>query len=510
MLRFRWFAVAMATAVAGALTLSGCSASTQQEASGATLTIATVVPSSTFAVKDSQWANESPYLQAVYDGLLRAKPDGSVEPWLATKWSYDSTKTKLTMTLREGVTFSDGTKFTAEVAAKNLMRFKNGTSPQKGYLASLSAAKAPDEKSLTLELSAPNPSLLQFLTQNPGLMESPKNFDAPNEKTDPVGSGPYLLDTKSTVVGSTYVFTKNPKYWAPEQQHYSKLVINLLSTPTALLNAIKGGQVNGAPLSDNATTDQAKAAGYSAHSHQPNFTGLLLFDRAGAASKPLADVRVRQAINYAFDRQGLLKAVEAGYGEVTTQIFNPNTTAYDKSLNSYYTYDPEKAKTLLREAGYAPGSITLTQPQAPSIPPAAYALAQEQLKAVGINVKYVAVSQANFVPDMLAAKYPSGFLPLKAAPTVWETLTLDLLPTAAWNPYHYPDSTVKSLAEKIQKGTESEAIEAGKKLNKYIVEQAWFAPWYGSLATYVTDSKTTVEQQVGNAYPYLWNFKPKA
>lgn len=211
----------------------------------------------TFAAKDAAWANASPYMQAVYDTLLHAKPDGTVVPWLATKWSYDATRTVLTMTLRKGVTFTDGTPFSADVAAQNLLRFRDGTSPQKSYLAGLTDAKAVDATTLRLTLSKPNPSLLSFLSQNPGLMESPKNFGSPTEKTNPVGTGPYLLDTKDTVVGSTYVFTKNAKYFAPQQQHYAKVVVNVYSNPTAFLNAMKGGQINGAPL-NNAMIDQVK------------------------------------------------------------------------------------------------------------------------------------------------------------------------------------------------------------------------------------------------------------
>ena len=167
----------------------------------------------------------------MYDTLLHADPDGTVKPWLATEWSYNADNTVLTMKLRDDVTFTDGTKFDASAAAQNLLRFRDGTSPQKGYLATLADAKAVDATTLELTLSAPNPSLLSFLTQNPGLQQSPATFGAADEKTNPVGTGPYVLDTKSTVVGSTYVFTKNPDYWAPEQQHYAKIVMNVLQRP---------------------------------------------------------------------------------------------------------------------------------------------------------------------------------------------------------------------------------------------------------------------------------------
>ena len=509
----RLAAVAAAVAIA-AVALSGCVGSGSGSANSAaagegTLTIGTIVASTTFAANNAPWANEAPYLQAVYDTLLQADPDGTVKPWLATDWSYNDDDTVLTMTLRDDVTFTDGTRFDASVAAQNLLRFRDGTSPQKAYLATLADAKAVDDTTLELTLSAPNPALLSFLTQNPGLQQSPATFGAADEKTNPVGTGPYILDSKSTVVGSTYVFTKNPDYWAPGQQHYAKVVMNVYSTPTAILNAIKGGQINGAPLTDNSMISQLEAAGFTANGQQLNFFGLLLFDRDGTMTPALGDVRVRQAINYAFDRDALLKAIGQEYGDVTSSIFSPDSSGYDEALNSYYSYDAEKAKDLLADAGYGDGDITLTMPTSSGFTPATYALVKQYLSDVGINVDEVNVAPTSFLADLLAAKYASTVMQLKAAPTTWETLTLDLLPTAGWNPFRTEDETVSDLAATIQSGSEDEAAAAAKELNKYIVEQAWFAPWYRPQQTYATDAQTSVQPQSGNAYPYLWNFVPK-
>ncbi len=497
-----------AAALVGCATDGGSSAESSSSTDG-TLTIATLSPPVTFAAKDAQWANQSPYVQAVYDTLLRTTPDGTVEPWLATEWSYDDSNTQLTLELRTDVTFTDGTAFTADAAAQNLLRFRDGASPQKSYLADLADAQAVDDSTLLLTLAEPNPSLLSFLSQNPGLMASPKSFDSPTEKTNPVGSGPYVLDTKATVVGSTYVFTRNEDYFAPDQQHYAKVVMNVFATPTAIVNAIQGGQVNGAPVTDNGSLEQVEAAGFTAHGQQLNFFGLMLFDRDGRAEEPLGDVRVRQAINHAFDKEALLDALARGYGTVTAQIFSPESDGYVEELDSAYPYDPEKAKDLLADAGYAPGSITLTQPQASGTAPAAYALVKQYLNAVDINVNFVPQAPTSFLTDALAAKFPSMLFSLKAAPTTWETVNLDIAEAAAWNPFRYTDPKVEALIQTIQTGTESESSVAAKALNEYVVDQAWFAPWYRPQQSYASDPTTSVEVQAGNAYPYLWNFVPK-
>jgi peptide/nickel transport system substrate-binding protein len=412
------------------------------------------------------------------------------------------------MTLRSDVTFTDGTKFDADAAAQNLIRFRDGNSPNKSLLALVSNAKAVDATTLEIDLSAPDPALLTSLTQNAGLVESPKAFTSSTIKTVPVGSGPYTLDTKDTVVGSSYTFTKNDKYWAPKTVHYDKLVLNVYGDATSLLNAVKGGQVNAANTPDNNSLDQMKAAGFTVNPLELNWTGLILFDRAGTTNPALGDVRVRQAINYAFDTKALLKAVGKGYGTTTSQIFPTNSPGYDKSLDTLYSYNPEKAKELLKEAGYANG-LTLEQPSSALLGQATYTLIAEQLKAVGITVKYTDTGN-NFISDVLAPKFGSIYMILQEDPTAWQIANFSLLPNASWNPYHYDDPTVVSLVKTIQTGTTDEADAATKQLNEYIVKQAWFAPWYRMQSSYVTDSKTAVKVQQGNAYPYLWNFTPKS
>src|SRR5699024_4704982 len=127
--------------------------------------------------------------------------------------------------------------------------------------------------------------------------------------THPVGSGPYELDQKATVTGSKYVFTADPDYWGPDsQQLYDKIVMTPYDSSTAMLNAIKGGQVNAGVLNDTTLVDQVKGSGFEVYGWYSDFFGLLLSDRGGELSEPLSHVKVRQAINYALDRKGILKA----------------------------------------------------------------------------------------------------------------------------------------------------------------------------------------------------------
>src|ERR1700728_3405572 len=113
--------VGAALAFLGPLVLSACGGSA---GSSSTLPLRLITPAPALQAPDMNWGNESPYTQAVYDSLLRAAQAGVIEPHLATAWSYNAARTVLTMTLRSGVTFTDGTPFNASVAVKNLDAFQ--------------------------------------------------------------------------------------------------------------------------------------------------------------------------------------------------------------------------------------------------------------------------------------------------------------------------------------------------------------------------------------------------
>ena len=502
---FRWKSLTAVAAVV-ALSLTGCAAdSTSSSDAATTLTLGVVVPASTFAAADMNFATQTAYGQAVYDTLLKADPSGEVGPGLATEWSYNEDNTVLTLTLRDDVTFTDGTKFDADAAAQNITRFRDGASANASYLKTVSAATATDATTLQITLTEADPALLHYLTQNAGMVESPAAFANADLQTNPVGSGPYILDTGKTVVGTSYEFSKNPKYWDPSSVHYDNLSLKVYADATALLNAVKGGQVNGAAVADSSTIPEFEAAGYTMNSFELDWTGLILVDRAGTINPAFKDVRVRQAINYAFDTAAMLKAVAEGLGTPTTQIFPTTSAAYDKKLDKRYAYDPAKAKALLAEAGYASG-LTIDMPTTAFVSPAVFTLVQQQLKDVGITVNYTDAGN-NFIADVLAPKYAATWMQLQQD-TDWALINFELAPNSTFNPAKYSDPTVDALIATVHTGTQDEADAAVKKLNAYIVEQAWFAPWYRVQSNFATDAKTKVVTQVGNTYPYLWNFTP--
>lgn len=508
---FRWKATA-AVAVVAALALTGCAGggeTTNSSGEGGKadrLTLISIAAPTSYDIgAGAEWGNRSEFFEAVFDTLLRKDSSGEIQPNLATKWEYNEDKTVLTLTLRDDATFTDGTAVDADAVVGSLERFRDGTSPQAATLAGKEFA-AVDATTVTITQDAPDPSLENLLSIAPGLVQAPSSFDDENSATTPVGSGPYILDSASSVTGTTYNYTANPDYWNKDAVKYENLTINVMEDTTAILNAIKAGEANGAKIADNNTISEAEGAGWTIESNELDFQGLLLLDRAGTMAPELADVKVRQAINMAFDREALLQSLQSGYGTVTEQVFPATSAAYDEALDSTYPYDPDAAKALLAEAGY-PNGFTLNMMSTPAFQQT-FDLVAQQLADIGITVKYTDPGTGNFITDMLAPKYPATWMALEQNPD-WQLINFMIAPNATFNPFKFQDDTVDGYISTIQNGTEEEATAAVKELNTYIVDQAWFAPFYRVQGSFAVDANTNLEFWPTNAYPSIFDFSPK-
>ncbi len=504
-------AAVVAVIAAAALALSGCSgagsgAATGTAAKGGTLTIGSVQDIASFDPAKAHIGHPVPYYQAVYDSLLRHEPDGKLVPMLATKWSYDAGRTVLTLTLHDGVKFTDGTALDAEAVKVNLDRFRTGNGPDASTLALISAVEAKDPSTVVITLSAPDPSLLDSLANEDGFIASPKAIDGGRIATAPVGSGPYVLDAAGTVPGSKYTFTKNPHYWDTALQVYDTIVIKPITDSTAMLNSLLSGQVNAAYLTAK-TAPQAKSAGMTEYAYQRGWSGLLLFDRDGKTVPALGDVRVRQAINYALDRKTLLAQVQKGSGSVTAQMFGPSTAGYDKSLDSAYAYDVAKAKKLMAAAGYG-GGLTIPMPESPDIDPALVAGIGQNLADIGITVQWKNVASSDYTAGLIQGKWPMAWFQIVQG-SAWYTAGLEIAPNAIYNPFHVTTDEAASLVRTLQFGTDSEQQTAAGELNQYLVDQAWFAPFYRPDNIMFTDAKTVTEPQAQQAVPSIYSYRPK-
>lgn len=493
-----------------ALALAACSGGSDGSDGGgsgdqSSLSIGGTAYPTSLGLEGRSTAQQGLYFGAVYDSLLRQADDGSLAPGLVTEWTYDDARTTLDLTLRDDVTFSDGSTFDADTVVANIKAFQTSSTPDQANAQYIADIVADDATHVTITLSAPDPMLLRWFTGTMGWIQSVDSLEDPASATAPVGSGPYVLDTSATVVGSKYVYTKNPDYWDDSFERWDTLTLNVYDSQTALLNALQGGQLDAASYGDATTIDQVTNAGYTAATSEQVWFGMIMYDRDGTIDPALGDVRVRQAINYAIDRDTMLATLQNSLGTVTSQAFGPGASGYVEDLDSYYTYDPEKAKDLLAEAGYADG-ITLNMPTAAGVNPDVFTSIQQQLADIGITVTYTDAG-SNFVTDLLAGKYTSSWMQLTSA-IDWQFTTLAVAPKAVFNPFHNENPEVDALLSTIQTGTDDEATAAAQELNQYLVENAWFAPFYRIQSLYVHKDDVSIHMPIDTDIPYIYQIQP--
>jgi len=477
---------------------------TETNAAGAEkLTLAVSLDSGPWEPALLQNGNQAQYWNAVYDTLLHMEPDASIVPGMAESFEYNDDNTVLTLGLREGITFTDGEPFNADAVKANIENLKNGTGQNSVMVRSVEEVVVVDDLTAELHLGAPDPALLTYLTLAGGVMGSPAALGTEAITTNPVGSGPYILDTEASEPGVQFDFTRNPDYWDPDAYPYDELELVVLTELTARVNALKSGQVQGI-AADGSTVVEAERSGLDAYQSPLDRRGLTIADRDGTVVPALADPRVRQAINYAIDAEGILEGIQLGYGARSTQIFNPSSVNYLPELNDQYPYDPEKAKELLDEAGYADGfDVVMPENAAEKSNP----IVQQQLGEVGIRVTYEKVDATNYVTEVQSGRYGMFWMSNSTAEAWWD-MNKAVPATAVWNPFKTSTPELDALIEEARGASGEEYADAMKAINEYVVDEAWFDMWYLADAIYIASPDVEVTMHPMNVVPFIKDFAP--
>lgn len=491
-----------------ALALSGCTSSGGSENSdatprGGTLTIGNNLDLASFDTGELDTGWQVFYWQSVYDTLLDYTPDGSIEPNLATEYTYNDDNTVLTLKLRDDVEFTDGTPFNAEAVKANIEHLQQGTGVSVYMVKGVTEVDVLDDSTVEIHLNAPDPAFTYYLCLVAGAMASPDAIAAGTLAASPVGSGPYVYDSDDSITGSEYHFTRNADYWNPDAFPYDDIVIKPMEDLTARMNAIKSGQVNGVSA-DTTVTAEAEGSGLQIGRNPISWQGLVIFDRDGTKVPALGDVRVRQALNYAIDTQSILDNIFEGAGYASTQIFNKKSPAADPELDGAYPYDPAKAKKLLAEAGYADG-FEITMPEFPG--QNTYPIITQQLADVGIKVTWDKIAVEQIVPALMGGDYPIAVFGSSSGHP-WRDIQKMVSVGGAWNPLGNTTPELAQLLADVQASNGEAQDAAYQKVSAYLVDNAWFGVWFFTDNVFLTDASTNATQQAGSVVPYLRNFAP--
>ena len=335
----------------------------------------------------------------IFEGLTRFASDGSVIPGLAESWEISDDGLTYTFKLREGVTFHDGSGFDASdvVFSYDRARAEDSTNAQKALFADIASVEAIDPTTVKLTLSQPNGNMLFNLAWGDAIIVDPASAD--NNATTPVGTGPFLFNNWAK--GDSVTITKNPDYWG-DPAKLETATFKFISDPTAAFAAMMAEDIDAFPV-------------FPAPENLPQFDADPRFNVLVGSTEgetilstnnkmpPLDNPLVRKAIAHAIDRQAIIDGAMFGYGTPIGTHFAPHNPAY-VDLTGETDYDPEKAKALLAEAGFADGFTTTLK-----LPPPSYArrggeIIAAQLRDVGIETEISNVEWAQWLEQVFKGK----------------------------------------------------------------------------------------------------------
>ncbi|MCS6579871.1 ABC transporter substrate-binding protein [Curtobacterium poinsettiae] len=354
------------TAVAGAsavlLVLAACSGPGTSTGSSTPVAGGTL----TYASGDAEPTCLDPHVGGNYPQALLATQyieelvgleDGKPTPELATKWTTGDDGKTLTLTLRDDVTFTDGTPFDAAAVVANIEHVQDpATASSTGYLAlqSITKATATDDHTVTLSLSRPDSALLESLSQPWVGMESPKALERKQATNceSPVGTGPFRVTGWKH--GDRVTLTKNTDYWGKTKPRLSGITWRFLPDSTSRYAALQSGQVD---VIDNAQPDQLKAASAKGairdlDAPRPGASNRLELNSGHGVFR---DQAVRQAFIAGAEIDPGLQSLFLGTAKRSYSVLSSaEPLAY--SDRSRFDYSPSKAKQLLDDAGWKVGS----------------------------------------------------------------------------------------------------------------------------------------------------------
>ncbi len=418
--------VALASALA--LSLAACAASDRDTGGDATTgggdTNATLTFGAAGApeVFDPFFATDGETFRVtrqMFDNLLTTKPGtADVEPQLATEWEPDAAGTNWTFTLRDDVSFTDGEKFNAAAVCANFERmFDQNTASQSGpaeYWAYTMGAfkdkaadslykgcEATDDTHVVLSTTRATSKFPTMLILPSFSMQSPKaltdqsandvtaqgeGFVYPQNSKTPVGTGPYKLEAYDEA-NKTITLVRNDDYWG-EKAKTAKLVFKILPDESTRRQELTAGSINAYDLPNPADWKGLEDGGNSVEV-RPAFN-ILYLGLNPAKNPKLKNLKVRQAIYHALNRDQMVKSQLPEGAQVATQMMPDTVAGYNASLEPY-AYDPAMAKSLLAEAGATGMTLNFAYPTEVSRPympdPAKiYEALRTDLEAVGIKV----------------------------------------------------------------------------------------------------------------------------
>ena len=353
-------------------------------------------PESLDPMLDSGYAS-SQIKKQLFDPLFNILDDGTIEPVLAESF-VQSDPTHLTITLRDGVTFQDGTPFDADAVKINLDRMKSDESSWKSDLDVVTEVNVIDPKTVEIVLAKPYAPLFSVLADQPGFMMSPTAIKKNGESigSNPVGTGPYAL--KSWAKNDRIELVKNATYWQAGLPYLDAVTFRPISDPTVKVTELASGQIQAVDYVPPQLVSVVEGNANLQYGTGPANYGATVYVPMNPNVAPFDDPAVRQALQMAIDRSSIVKNITFGTGTASKSMIGESSWAFDSSLADI-PFDPEGAKKLLG------GKTVSFELQVPPTYAQEAQVIKENLAQAGMNADIVKMDWGQLLDNYFAGTF---------------------------------------------------------------------------------------------------------
>ncbi len=406
----------------------------------------------------------------VFEGLVKPSSDGTLVPAVAKDYTIASDGKSYTFTLRENVKFHNGKVVTADDVVYSIKRcagLLDAQDPEvvvESALSVISAVEKSGEDTIVISLSEPNTELLGFLT----CFIIPEDYT--EQESAPVGTGPYKFVSYTPL--TSFVVERFDDYYG-EKPYLKTVTFKICASNDAAFMELLAGSIDIFPY----LTDEQAAQLPKEYNLEVGSTNVVQAMFLNNDFGPFADLKVRQALCYAVDKTELLNIVSGGRGHVIGSNMFPNFGVYyDETLENYYTYQPEKAKKLLKEAGYDesnPLTFTVKVPSNYDIHVATAQVLTEQYKKIGVKAEIQLIEWSAWLTDVYRARdYEATIVALDSALAPSDVVKR-YTSTAKNNFVNYENPEFDDLfAKAIGSTVESEKITLYKEIQQLLTKDA--------------------------------------
>ena len=402
----------------------------------------------------------------VYEGLVKPNSDGEIVPAVASEIVKSDDGLSYAFTLREGVKFHNGDPVEMQDLLYSIERRWKGddTAAQLAALSVIDSLSA-EGNVLTITLSAPSNEFLAAV-MNAYIIPA----DYTQLETSPVGTGPYKFVSRA--VQDSLVLERFDDYWG-NKPAIEKVTFKVLESAEGLVLGLQSGALDLVAHLSSDQTVQLDTSDFRIEEGSMNLVQALYLNNA---EKPFDDVRVRQALCYAVDKQAVIDLAFDGYGiPLGTSMFPSFSKYYDESLTDYYTQDIEKAKALLAEAGYPDGfEMTITVPSnyTPHVNTATVLV--ELLREIGVKATVQPVDWGTWLDEVYGQRKFQSTVTGLTSDNMTARKLLERFGTEVGNNFtNYSDAAYdETLAKALAATDDAEQVELYRALERNLTENA--------------------------------------